>query len=109
MGTVTVNAWQLTGIALLALWCGLHIGYLLTDGRKEQKYQGLKNKIIGNAVAAKKQFEEYEQKEDETGTICWGLMWKCHEWIINDTDLKDEFLQWEKDYDEWEKRRNGEI
>ena len=103
MGTVTINGWQLLAVALTALWCGLNIGHLLTDGRKEQKLHRIKRALYANGMAFKATAEECERRGDKVEHIFWKFHWEGCEAVIKDAGLMDEFLKMGKEFDNWRK------
>ena len=104
MGTVTINGWQLLAVALTALWCGLNIGHLLTDGRKEQKLHRIKRALYANGMAFKATAEECERRGDKVEHIFWKFHWEGCEAVIKDAGLMDEFLKMGKEFDNWRKK-----
>lgn len=104
MGTVTINGWQLLAVALTALLCGLNIGHLLTDGRKEQKLHRIKRALYANGMAFKARAEECERRGDKVENIFWKFHWEGCEAVIKDAGLMDEFLKMEKEFDNWREK-----
>lgn len=109
MGTVTINVWQLLAVVLAALWCGLNIGHLLTDGRKEQKLHRIKSALYANGMAFKATAEECEHREDDVERIFWKFHWEAVEAVIKDAGLMDDFLKMEKEFDHWRETCHGII
>lgn len=109
MGTVTINGWQLLAVVLTAFWCGLNIGHLLTDGRKEQKLHRIKSALYKNGMAFKAMAEESERRGDNVERIYWKFHWQSCEAVIKDAGLMDDFLEMEKEFDNWRKLTYGAV
>lgn len=109
MGTVTINGWQLMAVVLTALWCGLNIGHLLTDGRKEQKLHRIKSALYANAMAFKATTEECERRGDDVERISWKFHWEGCKAVIENAGLMDDFLKMGIEFNDWRKLTYGTV
>lgn len=96
-------------MVITALWCGLNIGHLLTDGRKEQKLHRIKSALYVNGMVFKQIAQEYEKRGDDVGRIYWGCAWEgCNE-VIKRAGLMDDFIKMEKEFDIWKEQNHVEV